>query len=322
MFFITAIFIGTFVEVLVYGVYVATFLRHVLILVRRRRKLPPRTFIYLSTASLLLFAVVTVTMVADLVFTTHIFKNSTEPIDFSGYGKKHKINVGCGLFAMVVSDAFLLYRLYILYDSRLRVVALPLLVFVVECGFGIWGLIFLSQENDMPMDPWTDLLSQKMSLAEIIFGFISAVVNVMCTSLIIACMWRSHRRLLAAGVPDLQSPSAYVQVGAIMINSAAINVVWWLSLFVTSTTSSVLYKVFAASFACVTALIFSTIIVSASRPPSSESFSPISFPPQGFPQDSILMELSADDMFEAGIQPAELSSLDRSNTNGVSPKEA
>ncbi|KAF9060687.1 hypothetical protein BDP27DRAFT_1370334 [Rhodocollybia butyracea] len=249
MFLITAIFIGTFVEVLVYGVYVATFLRHVQILVRRRRKLHPRTFIYLSTASLLLFVVATVTMVVDLIFATHIFKNSTEPIDFSGHAKKHNINTGCGLFAIVVSDAFLLYRSYILYNSRLRVVALPLLVFVVECGFGIWSLISLSQKIDF-VGPWTEHLSQKLTLTEIIFGFISGAVNVICTEskgLIIACMWRSHRRLLAAGVPDLQSPSAYVQVGAIMINSAAINIVWWLSIFVTSTISSLLYEVFAAS---------------------------------------------------------------------------
>jgi hypothetical protein len=75
----------------------------------------------------------------------------------------------------------------------------------------------------------------------------------------------THRRLLAAGVLNLQSSSAYVWVGAIMINSdvsqniltlvswfielafiAAINVVWWLSVFVTSIISSVVYQVLDA----------------------------------------------------------------------------
>ncbi|KAF9061881.1 hypothetical protein BDP27DRAFT_1369245, partial [Rhodocollybia butyracea] len=99
-----------------------------------------KTFIYLSTATLLLFVIVTVTIIVDLIFTTHIFKKPTEPIDFSGYAKKLKINIGCRSFAVVVSDAFLilnpmqLYRSYILYNSRLRVVALPLLVFVLKCG--------------------------------------------------------------------------------------------------------------------------------------------------------------------------------------------
>ncbi|KAF9077101.1 hypothetical protein BDP27DRAFT_1209275, partial [Rhodocollybia butyracea] len=240
------------------GAYVATFIRHVRILVLRRRKLPPQTFIYLSAAISLLFVAATVTIVTDLIFATHIFKNRTEPIDFSGYGKKRAINDVCGFFAIMVSDAFLIYRSYILYNSRLRAVALPLSVFVVECGMsvsyvsssikslegmGIWSIIStLTQKNDM--DPWTEH-PQKRTLAEIIFVCISFVINVMCTSLIIACLWRSHRRLLVVVVPNTQSPpSAYVQVGAIIINSAAINLVWWVSGVVTSTISSLVYELF------------------------------------------------------------------------------
>ncbi|KAF9060691.1 hypothetical protein BDP27DRAFT_1429803 [Rhodocollybia butyracea] len=305
MFLITTIFIGTFLEVLVYGAYVATFIRHVQILVLRWRKLPPKTFIYLSTASFLLFVIATVAIVGDLVFTASVFKSPIEPIDLSGY------------------DAFLLYRSYIIYNSRLCVVALPLMVFVIECGIGIWSIISLSQKSNV--DPWADH-PPNLTLAETVFGFISGAVNVMCTKskgLIIACMWRSHHQLLAAGIaPNLQ-PSAYVQVGAIIINSAAINLIWWLCVFVTSIISSLMYEVFAAPFSCVTALIFSTIIVSASRP-SSKSSALVSFPPLGFPHDSmpsnLLMGLSADNMLEAGIQPAEVSSQERSN-NGVSPNE-
>ncbi|KAF9059517.1 hypothetical protein BDP27DRAFT_466918 [Rhodocollybia butyracea] len=215
MFLINAIFIGTFLEVLVYGIYVATFIKHVRILALRRKKLPPKTFIYLSTASLLLFVIVTVTMVADLIFATHIIQ-PTGPNDYSGYGKRRNIKIICGTFAIVVSDTVLLYRSYILYNSRLRFIALPLLVFVVQCGIGIWSLISLFQEKTV--DPWSDR-PQKSTLAQNIFGFLSGGLNVMCTSLIVTCMWRSHRRLLAAGVPKLQSSSAYVRAGAIMINS-------------------------------------------------------------------------------------------------------
>ncbi|KAF9059495.1 hypothetical protein BDP27DRAFT_1431276 [Rhodocollybia butyracea] len=327
MFAITAIFIGTFLEVVVYSVYVATFVRHVRILVLRR-KLPPKVFIFLSTASLLLFVVATVTMVADLIFATNIFKNPTETIDFSGYAKKRNIKIICCSLATVVSDTVLLYRSYILYDSRLRVVALPLLVFVVQCGTGIWSLISLPQENNI--DPWSDR-SQKLTIGQVIFGFISGAEHEdlleESKGLIIVCMWRSHRRLLAAGIPNVQSLSAYVRVGALMINSAAINIVWWISVFVTSTISSLLYEVCAAPFACVTALIFSAIIVSASRPPSSESFrvTPVSFPSRAFPQGSMpSMDLvSANDILEtssaqlAGSSPL----VDRSNYDGASPEE-
>ncbi|KAF9059516.1 hypothetical protein BDP27DRAFT_1453236 [Rhodocollybia butyracea] len=320
MFLINAIFVGTFLEVLVYGVYVATFIRHGRILVLRRKKLPPKIFIYLSTASLLLFVIVTVTMVADLIFATHIIQ-PTGPNDYSGYGKKRKIKIVCSEFAIVISDTVLLYRLYILYNSRLRIVALPLLVFVVQCGFGIWNFISISQENNV--NPWSDH-PQKLTLASLsIFGFVSGGLNVMCTSLIVTCMWRSHRQLLAAGVPKLQSPSAYVRVGAIMINSAAINIVWWLSVFVTWNISSVAYQVVVASYVCVTGLIFSAIIVSASRPPSNlESFATVSLLPQGFPQESMLLiDSSANDILEASVQPtAQSSSLERPN-NGGSPEE-
>ncbi|KAF9070766.1 hypothetical protein BDP27DRAFT_565875 [Rhodocollybia butyracea] len=218
MFLITAIVIGTFLEVLLYGVYVATFIRHVQILVRRRKKLLPKTFIYLSTASLLLFVIATITMVADIIFATqNILANPTGPNDFFGYAKRRDIKSVCSTFAIAVSDTVLLYRLYILYNSRLRIVALPLLVFMVECGIGTWSIISLSQQNNI--DPWIGDHLRKLTLSQNIFGFISTGLNVMCTSLIVACMWRSHRRLLATGVPDLQSPSAYLRVGAIIINS-------------------------------------------------------------------------------------------------------
>ncbi|KAF9073679.1 hypothetical protein BDP27DRAFT_1416766 [Rhodocollybia butyracea] len=190
---ITAIIISTFLEVLVYGLYVATFIRHVQILVLRRKKLPPKTFIYLSTASLLLFVVATITMVADLIFATHILKNHT---DYSGYGQKRNIKI-----------------------------------------VSWFKLAFM----------------------------------------------------------------------------AIINVVWWLSTFVTSIISPVVYQVFDASYVCVTALIFSAVIVSASRPPSSESFqvTPISFPAQSFLQDSMPSadSLSVNDMLPgAVVQPVESSS--------------
>ncbi|KAF9061895.1 hypothetical protein BDP27DRAFT_1451991 [Rhodocollybia butyracea] len=142
--------------------------------------------------------------------------------------------------------------------------------------------------------------------------------------LIVACMWRSHCRLLAAGVPDLRSASAYVRVGAAIINSALINVVWLLSIFVTSNVSSVAYQMLDASYVCITGLIFSAVIVSASRPLSSESFqvTPMSFarefPPYSMPSTDSL--LSTNHMLEAGVQPAESSSLDRSD-NEMSPKE-
>ncbi|KAF9061898.1 hypothetical protein BDP27DRAFT_1428459 [Rhodocollybia butyracea] len=261
------------------------------------------------------------TVVADLIFATHIIK-PTGPNDYSGYGKKRKIKIVCSSFAIVVSDTVLLYRLYILCNSRLRIVAFPLLVFVFQCGIGIWSLISVSQQNNV--DPWNDN-TQKLVLASDIFGFVSGGLNVMCTKwskgLIVACMWRSHRRLLAAGV-NLQSPSTYTRVGAIIINSAIINVVCWLSIFVASIVSPAVFQVFDALYVCVTALIFSAIIVSASRPPSKwESFAPVSFPPEAFPQDSMpSTDLSANDLLEADVQPAESSPLDRSN-NGVPSKE-
>ncbi|KAF9070765.1 hypothetical protein BDP27DRAFT_1419543 [Rhodocollybia butyracea] len=317
MFLINAIVIGTFLETLLYGVYLATFIRHVRVLALRRKKLPPKLFIYLSTASLLLFVLVTVTVVADLIFATqNILKDPTGPNDFSGDVKRRDIKTVCSTFAIAVSDTVLLYRLHVLYNSRLRIVALPLLMFMVQCGIGVWILIALFQENSV--EPWSDH-PPKLTLAQNIFAFLSIGLNVMCTSLIVACMWRSHRRLLATGVP---APSAYVRVGAIIINSAIINIVWWLSIFVTADVSSVVYQMLGASYVCVTALIFSAIIVSASRPPSKwESFAPVSFPPEAFPQDSVpSTDFSANDMLEADVRPAESSPLDRSN-NGVSSKE-
>ncbi|KAF9077153.1 hypothetical protein BDP27DRAFT_1311911 [Rhodocollybia butyracea] len=318
MFLITAIFIGTFMEVLVYGAYAATFIKHIQILAVRRRKLAPRTFIYLSTASLLLFVIATVAVVGDLIFATHIFKSPTDPVDFSGYGRRHSINSGCAIFAVMVSDTFLVYRSYILYNTRLRVVAIPLLVLVVEFGVGIWSTVSLRETSE---DPWTNH-EQKLSLAENIFGFVSLAVNLICTGLIIVRLWRSHRQLSASGV---QSSNTYVQVGAIIINSAAINLVWLFSVFATSVISSVVYEVFGNSFACVTALIFSTIIVSASKPPSSETYTAgtrLSFRPRSFPVSvNGMASLTTDNIMGPRIQPVECADLPDKSDKGVPPEE-
>jgi hypothetical protein len=259
--------------------------------------------------------------VAALIFSTRIFKNPTEPIAFSEYWKNSKINNGCLVFAATISDTFLLYRSYILYNSRLRVVALPLVVLVIEYGFGVWNIISFPPSPKGGTDPWEDRYIGSLTLATTIFGFISFAMNVMCTSLIIARLWRSHRQLLASGV--LNPPRTYVQVGAIIINSAALNILWMVICFVTATISSLVFIVISQSFACITALIFSTIIVSASSSPSSESFSGtnlsdrVSFAPQvfvqGFAPSDATAELSTDDMLGARIHLVEFSSPDNSD---------
>ncbi|KAJ3920710.1 hypothetical protein F5877DRAFT_76873 [Lentinula edodes] len=299
MFLITAMLIGTLLETLAYGSYVALCFKHFQILAARRTKIPPKPFAFLTLVSFAFFVIATVTVVSDLTFISHIFtKHPIETINFSGYTRKDRINEFSQILSIMLSDTFLLYRCYVLYSTQRRVIVLPFLTYLAEVGFGIWGMVAFKGTDIEEIDPWANRPLQRLSLAETIFGFDGFATNLLCTSesypnppdssltiilmqgLIVFRLWRSHRELVHFNVQtSTRSSSTLFRIGFVILNSAAIYIVWMITVFATSIASSLVYQIITPSFSCITALIFSSIIVRApsSTPTSVTEMTTISF---------------------------------------------
>ncbi|KAF8825737.1 hypothetical protein HHX47_DHR6000116 [Lentinula edodes] len=249
MFLITAMLIGTLLETLAYGSYVALCFKHFQILAARRTKIPPKPFAFLTLVSFAFFVIATVTVVSDLTFISHIFtKHPIETINFSGYTRKDRINEFSQILSIMLSDTFLLYRCYVLYSTQRRVIVLPFLTYLAEVGFGIWGMVAFKGTDIEEIDPWANRPLQRLSLAETIFGFDGFATNLLCTSLIVFRLWRSHRELVRFNVQtSTRSSSTLFRIGFVILNSAAIYIVWMITVFATSIASSLVYQIITPS---------------------------------------------------------------------------
>ncbi|KAJ3934259.1 MAG: hypothetical protein NXY57DRAFT_707514 [Lentinula lateritia] len=254
MFLITAMLIGTLLETLAYGSYAALCFKHFQILAARRTKIPPKPFAFLTLVSFAFFVIATVTVVSDLTFISHIFtKHPIETINFSGYTRKDRINEFSQILSIMLSDTFLLYRCYVLYSTQRRVIVLPFLTYLAEVGFGIWGMVAFKGTDIEEIDPWANRPLQRLSLAETIFGFDGFATNLLCTSLIVFRLWRSHRELVHFNVQtSTRSSSTLFRIGFVILNSAAIYIVWMITVFATSIASSLVYQIITPSFSCIT----------------------------------------------------------------------
>ncbi|KAJ3784181.1 hypothetical protein GGU10DRAFT_358658 [Lentinula aff. detonsa] len=280
MFLITALLIGTLLETLTYGSYVLLCIKHFQILAARRNKIPYKPFCFLVIVSFGFFVITTVTVVSDLTFMSNIFTNyPNTTINLSGYARKDGINEFSQILSIMLSDLFLLYRCYVLYSTQLRLVVFPFITFAAEVGFGIWAMVSFKGIDIKEVDPWSNRPLERLSLGETIFGFDAFATNILCTSLIVFRLWRTHHELVQFDVQTSRSSGTLFRIGFVILNSAAIYIVWMIAVFSTSVTSSLVYQIITPSFSCITALIFSSIIVRApaSTPTTVTEMTTISF---------------------------------------------
>ncbi|KAL1745256.1 hypothetical protein HDZ31DRAFT_36785 [Schizophyllum fasciatum] len=250
--------VGTALEVLLYGVYLCTSIQHAKLLTEKRASTSTSTFVYLSWTSLCLFMLTTTAVCSDIAFLASMTSEEAGPtIDFSGYNLKHIVNVACTLVAVAVSDAFLVYRSFILWRPNYWLLILPFVVFVGELGLLGWSLYceFITDHSLHALE--TNV--PKLTHAQVGFGVACFALNLLCTVLISVRLWRSHRGMSRKSVPD--HSRRIWRVGAIIIESAAVNLLWLAGMFFSSLSSSAVYPLMADMYAPVTAIIFSQIVV-------------------------------------------------------------
>ncbi|KAJ3796320.1 hypothetical protein GGU11DRAFT_831996 [Lentinula aff. detonsa] len=209
MFLITALLIGTLLETLTYGSYVLLCIKHFQILAARRNKIPYKPFCFLV-----------ITVVSDLTFMSNIFTNyPNSTINLSGYARKDGINEFSQILSIMLSDLFLLYRCYVLYSTQLRLVVFPFITFAAEVGFGIWAMVSFKGIDIKEVDPWSNRPLERLSLGETIFGFDAFATNILCTSLIVFRLWRTHHELVQFDVQTSRSSGTLFRIGFVILNS-------------------------------------------------------------------------------------------------------
>ncbi|KIK59986.1 hypothetical protein GYMLUDRAFT_43999 [Collybiopsis luxurians FD-317 M1] len=260
MLFLTSALIGTVLEILTYGIYIAVFFRSLTVFCRRREQRKPTLFLAIATCAL--FIVTTATVSYDVVFLINVFKNyTTQHIDYSGYPAKHIATTVGTVLDILISDAILFYRSYTLFlEGRRCLLVISFSVYNLEIALGIWSIISVFKFHPH-VNPLSEEVVISLSIADSAYGALALFINLIFTISFVICLWRSHHRLAQLHITRQSSSNIFVRVGTVIVSSAAANIVWMVCVFSTSVTSSVLYEIFSGPLPVVTALIFSLVVV-------------------------------------------------------------
>ncbi|KZV65350.1 hypothetical protein PENSPDRAFT_689981 [Peniophora sp. CONT] len=252
--------VEVFCETLLYGVYCVLFAMCLHILVFNRKgelKLP------LVLVSLALFTCITIHEVIDagrLIWVFSNFSTMAEVDTWYSAGLTHVWNIlnnSAYVVETVVSDLFLLYRCYIVWGKKKRVIALPALVFLVGMGAGIALPISLSHfKGSNLVNP---SFVQKQENIDTTYFSSTFALNAMCTSLI------AYRILKNQGESHPfrtgSESTRLSKVAVVVIESGAIYLVSLALLLSTYVRKSTVNYVFLDIVVPTIGIVFSLIIV-------------------------------------------------------------
>ncbi|KDQ06394.1 hypothetical protein BOTBODRAFT_254458 [Botryobasidium botryosum FD-172 SS1] len=230
-----AILITLAAEILFYGMYVPLFFVCLWVMLSRKDapnwKLiaPLITMFILSTAhiAVALYALIEsfIRLPSSMeglysgmlrVTPTYSYIHHSSLVDL-GQDRRAGVIVGYGLYNALnfIGDGIVIYRCYVICDSGLRVVALPIMLLFASTSTGVYStasVASLAFEHN-PFSP----MSEHVSLASLC---LSLVLNVACTGLITHRVWASAR-MISPVIGSRRAAKCYV-VLAIIIESAAI----------------------------------------------------------------------------------------------------
>ncbi|KIK95822.1 hypothetical protein PAXRUDRAFT_11213 [Paxillus rubicundulus Ve08.2h10] len=201
--------IGGFMESLFYGLYVMVFLQCMQVL-RRRQSRPSD---YLVGTAVSLFVLITAHVVVDIDRNMDAFTSqmgiSNYPTTYYNIFDSWKNIVKSSLYVAItiISDAFIMYRCFIVWGRTYLVVAVPFLLLLADVGIGIFWIYTLSLVVNGE-NIFADALSVRLTT----FYVITFVMNAMCTTLLAFRIWRIQRNVapFARGNEDLSRIAAVI----------------------------------------------------------------------------------------------------------------
>ncbi|KAI0040855.1 hypothetical protein FA95DRAFT_809781 [Auriscalpium vulgare] len=241
-------------ESVFYGVYVVLFLTCLRVLIKKR-KVESGLNIRLLLVSCTLFLLITWHEVIDAVRLVLSFQHSETSTGADLYYAQvtstlSVLKTAVYLVETVVSDLFILYRCYIVWNANWPILILPVILYVADCGTGIAAVYTLTRVST------NVIFNEKQEKVTNSFFSCTLALNAVCTGLIALRIWWSQRQNRETKVS-----SSLTHVTIILVESGAIYVVTLILLVATYSSHSILFNIFLDLASPVIGIVFSLIIV-------------------------------------------------------------
>ncbi|EPS94366.1 hypothetical protein FOMPIDRAFT_1134522 [Fomitopsis schrenkii] len=214
--------IGVLLETLLYGVYLMMSLETLEILRKKDWRKFGVAYLHISASAMLL--VITLHEVIDIVRAIKAFTGNSSNPDAPG---EYYSNVGgqlavakTAVYSAVtyISDAFIIYRTYIVWNRAALVILLPILLLIGDMVTGIAATHELTQ---LEHGSATFVLSLGHGVLTLSFYLLTLSLNVICTVLIAYRIWSIRLRVAPFRLRSLTS-TTIAQFSQILIESCTI----------------------------------------------------------------------------------------------------
>jgi len=252
-------------ESVFYGVYLVLLADCVKVLINKRRRRAGGN-LRLALISGTLFLLITWHEVLDAFRLYTAFKdsetdNGADLYYFSVASVLSVMKTSVYLVETLASDLFILYRCYVVWNSNLYIIILPILLYIADACTGIAAVYTLSLVTEKE-SPEFSLEQERITNS---FFSCTLAVNCVCTGLIAFRIWRTQRQTRDAKMgANLSHVSVIViESGAIYLTVLACNV----AAFVLK---SNLFNIFLDMTSPIIGIVFTLIIVRVGRGVSTE----------------------------------------------------
>ncbi|PFH53310.1 hypothetical protein AMATHDRAFT_171785 [Amanita thiersii Skay4041] len=255
----TAELVGTFLEMLGYGVYLVIYPQAILAL--RRKKLEKSLMIYLYATMVISFCLITLHLVVDLIRAFIAFTSHMSEKDFP---EKFYANVNTRLNLMknstvvcttLISDTLLLYRTLIVWGRNYWVLVVPVMLYFLDIAMSIWFTWSITEA-----EPGNSvLISSALDRSKYFFAATLAV-NLLCTVLIAYRIWHIQRAVTGYRLGQRRAQNALY----IVLESAAIYTIVLVCLIGTACADSSTVFFFLNSLPPIIGAVFIFVILRSS----------------------------------------------------------
>jgi hypothetical protein len=247
--------IGVFLESLSYGIYVTIFTQCIQVL--RRRHSRPSDYLVGTTVSL--FILITAHLAIDIVrnmdaFTSNMATPNYPATYYNNFDTwKNIVKSALYVAVTIISDAFILYRCFIVWGRNYTVAIIPLLLLLSDIAIGILWVYTLSL-----IIPGENVFADTLSIRVKIFYAITLAMNVMCTGLIAVKIWRIQKAVAPYAKGNDHDLSRVV---SIIVESGSAYSLMLVAMITTYAVNSPAMFIFLNTMSPIIGIIFSSVIV-------------------------------------------------------------
>ncbi|KAF5335421.1 hypothetical protein D9758_016906 [Tetrapyrgos nigripes] len=209
-------FIQSTLESLVYGCYIVTFGMSMYTL-SQRRKMNKSGLRWDVCALVLLFLITTVVTITDLIANASILYNTFGLGGLrAGLSKAqiHRFDISMQMVAEMgfvlanfLTDFVLMFRCYIIWDSKLRIVIFPMILSFMNNLLGFSAVVILLNVFVGDVDPVSERTLRNFNAANrmlVAFFFINVIPNLLITGMIAGRIWWIMKKLERIN-PDVEA---------------------------------------------------------------------------------------------------------------------